>query len=142
MRFFDAISRTKRALPYPARMSFSRSIAWIGKKVITYYLKTPFFPIPAILAVLRRSDTRLKTRAGLAGAGFVSKIAPKSHRNRMKHPMCKRALECSSSGMGTFVSKFKGHLRKNTPYGLSCPEVEGIKPPAPPPVRPLNVYSL
>ena len=34
----DAISRTKRSLPYPARMLFSRSIAWIGKKVITYYL--------------------------------------------------------------------------------------------------------
>ena len=33
---FDAISRTKRTLPYPARMLFSRSIAWIGKKVITY----------------------------------------------------------------------------------------------------------
>ena len=34
----DAISRTKRSLPYPARMLFSRSIAWIGKKVITYFL--------------------------------------------------------------------------------------------------------
>ena len=61
---FDAISRTKRALPYPARMSCSRSIAWIGKKVMTYHLKTPFFPIPANLTVLRRSVTRLKTRAG------------------------------------------------------------------------------
>ena len=60
----DAISRTKSALPYPARMPFSRSIAWIGKKVMTYYLKVSFFPIPANLAVLRRSDTRLKTRAG------------------------------------------------------------------------------
>ena len=58
----DAISPTKRALP--ARMSFSRSIAWLGKKVMTYYLKTPFFPIPANLAAFRRSDTRLKTRAG------------------------------------------------------------------------------
>ena len=44
---FDAISRTKCALPYPTRMLFSRSIACIGKKVITYYLKTPFFPISA-----------------------------------------------------------------------------------------------
>ena len=60
----DAISHTKRALPYPARMPFSRSIAWIGKKVITYYLKTPFFPIPANLTVFRRSVTRLKTPAG------------------------------------------------------------------------------
>ena len=60
----DAISRTKRALPYPARMSFSRSIVWIGKKVMTYYLKTPFFPIPANLAVLRCSVKRLKTRVG------------------------------------------------------------------------------
>ena len=61
----DAISRTKRALPYPARMFFfSRSVAWIGKKVMTYYLKTPFFPIPANLTVFRRSVTWLKTRAG------------------------------------------------------------------------------
>ena len=60
----DAISRTKRALPYPARMSFSRSIAWIGKKVMTYYLKTSFFPISANLAVFCRSVRRLNTRAG------------------------------------------------------------------------------
>ena len=60
----DTISRTKRALPYPARMLFSRSIAWIGKKVITYYLKTLFFPISANLTVFSRSVTRLKTRVG------------------------------------------------------------------------------
>ena len=54
----DAISRTKRDLPYPARMSFSRSIVWMGKKVMTYYLKTPLFPIHANLAVLRRSVTQ------------------------------------------------------------------------------------
>ena len=84
----DAISRAKRALPYPARMLFSRSIVWIGKKVITYCLKTPFIPISANLVVFCRSVTRLKTRAGLAGAGFVHKTASKSHRNRM----CKRAL--------------------------------------------------
>ena len=75
----DAISRAKRALPYPARMLFSRSIVWIGKKVITYCFKTPFIPISANLVVFCRSVTRLKTRAGLAGAGFVRKIAPKSH---------------------------------------------------------------
>ena len=65
---FDAISgeisRTKRALPYPARMLFSRSIARMGKKVITYYLNTPFFAISANLAVFCRSVTRLKIRAG------------------------------------------------------------------------------
>ena len=60
---FDAILRTKRALPYPARMFFSRSIAWIGKKVIRYYLSL-FFPIYANLVVFCRSVTRLKTRAG------------------------------------------------------------------------------
>ena len=60
----DAISRTKRALPYPARMFFSRSIAWIGKKGMTYYSNTPFFLIPANLTVFRRTVTRLKTRAG------------------------------------------------------------------------------
>ena len=59
-----AISRTKCALPYPARMFFSCSIAWIGKKVITYYFKTPFFPMSANLAVFCRRVTRLQTRAG------------------------------------------------------------------------------
>ena len=76
---FDAISRAKRALPYPTRMLFSRSIVWIGKKVITYCLKTPFISISANLVVFCRSVTRLKTCAGLAGAGFVRKIASKSH---------------------------------------------------------------
>ena len=61
---FDGISRTTRALPYPARIFFSWSFAWIGKKVITYYFKTPFFPISANLAVFCRRVTRLKTRAG------------------------------------------------------------------------------
>ena len=56
---------------------FSRSIAWIGNKVITYYLKTPLFPISANLAVFCRSVARLKTRAGQAGAGFVRKIVSK-----------------------------------------------------------------
>ena len=55
----DAISRTKRAWPYPARMFISRSILWIGKKGITYYLKTPFFRISANLAVFCRGVTRL-----------------------------------------------------------------------------------
>ena len=71
MRFLNgAISRTKRALPYPARMLSSRSIAWMREKVITHYMKTPFFPISANLAVFCRSVTRLKTRAGYTGAGF------------------------------------------------------------------------
>ena len=60
----DAISRTKRAWPYPARIFFSWSIAWIGKKVITYYFKKPFFPISANLVVFCRRVTRLQTRAG------------------------------------------------------------------------------
>ena len=51
----DAISRTKRALPCPVRMIFSLIIVWIGNKFITYYLKTPFFPISANLAVFCRS---------------------------------------------------------------------------------------
>ena len=49
-----AILRTKRALPYRARMLVSPGIAWIGKIVITYYSKTPFFPISAnFVAALR-----------------------------------------------------------------------------------------
>ena len=75
----DAISRTKHALPYPTRMLFSLIIAWIGIKGITYYLKAPFFPISANLAVFCRIVKRLKTRGGWAGAGFVCKIASKSH---------------------------------------------------------------
>ena len=78
-------------------MLFSRSIVWIGKKVITYCLKTPFIPISANLVVFCRSVTRLKTRAGLAGAGFVRKIASKSHRNRIKNRMCKRAFKDEST---------------------------------------------
>ena len=74
-------------------MLFSRSIVWIGKKVITYCLKTLFISISANLVVFCRSVTRLKARAGLAGAGFVRKIASKSHRNRMKNRMCKRAFK-------------------------------------------------
>ena len=65
--------------PYPRRSLFSRSIALIEKKVITYYLKTTFFPISANLAVFCLSVARLQTRAGKAGAGFVRKIASKSH---------------------------------------------------------------
>ena len=78
----DAISRTKRSLPYPARMLFSRSIAWIGKKVVTYYLKTPFFHISASLAVFCRSVTRLNPVRGRLG----QILCAKSHQNRM----CKR----------------------------------------------------
>ena len=84
-------------------MLFSRSIVWIGKKVITYCLKTPFIPISANLVVFCRSVTRIKTRAGLAGAGFVRKIASKSHRNRMKNRMCKRAFR-QGSKIYIFVS--------------------------------------
>ena len=41
-------------------MIFSRSIAWIGQKlIITYYLKTPFFPISANLVVFCLSVTLL-----------------------------------------------------------------------------------
>ena len=53
--------------PYPTlhEWFFSRSIAWIGKKVITYYLKTPLYPISVNLAVFGRSvNTQLKSRAG------------------------------------------------------------------------------
>ena len=45
-------------------MFFSQSIAWIGKIVITYYLKPPSFPISANLAVFCLSVTRLKTCGG------------------------------------------------------------------------------
>ena len=41
----------KPALPYPARMPFSRRMARIGKQVITYSSKTPLFPISANLVV-------------------------------------------------------------------------------------------
>ena len=68
----DFAYQTRLTLPC-TNVFFSRSVAWIGKKVMTYYLKTPFFPIPANLTVFRRSVTRLKTRAGQAGAGFVRK---------------------------------------------------------------------
>ena len=53
-------------------MLFSRSIAWTGKKVITYYLKR-IFPISANLAVFCRSVYATKNPCGVAG--FVRKIA-------------------------------------------------------------------
>ena len=37
----DFAYKTWRALPYPARMPFSRSIAWIRKKVITLFEDSP-----------------------------------------------------------------------------------------------------
>ena len=72
----DAISRAKRALPYPARMFFSRSIVWIGKKIITYCLETPFIPISANLVVFCRSVTR-PVRSWLGQVLYA-----KSHQNR------------------------------------------------------------
>ena len=69
-------------VPYPTLNEcffLPQSMAWIGKKIITSCLKTPFTPISANLAVFCRSVTWLKTRAGWAGARFVRKIASKSH---------------------------------------------------------------
>ena len=121
---FDAISRAKRALPYPARMLFSRSIVWIGKKVITYCLKTPFIPISANLVVFCRSVTRLKTRAGLAGAGFVRKIASKSHRNRMKNRMCKRCDKIPPSWQKLERGKLSNNIKFTCYQFLSAsPEI-------------------
>ena len=67
--------------PYPTLQEcfFSRSIAWIVKKVITYYLQTPLFPISANLAVFCRSVTRLKIRAGYLGQVLYAKL----HQNRI-----------------------------------------------------------
>ena len=76
----DAISRKKRSLPYPARMLFSRSIAWIGKKVITYYLKTPFFQSSASLGILSQRYA-IKNPCGVGWGRFCAqnriKIASK-----------------------------------------------------------------
>ena len=74
---FDAISITNRAL--------TRRNAWIGKKAIKYYLKTPFFPISANLAVFCRSVTRLKKPCGVGWGRFCTQ-------NRSKNRMCKRDL--------------------------------------------------
>ena len=84
---FDAIpapiSRTKRALSYPARMLLSRSIAWTGNKVITCYLKTPLFPISANLAVFFSQRYATKNACGVGWGRFCTqnriKIASKSH---------------------------------------------------------------
>ena len=35
--------------------AISRSIAWIGKQILTYYLKTVLFPIYAIYGILSQS---------------------------------------------------------------------------------------
>ena len=78
----------KTRLTLPCMSAFFANIAWIGKKVITYYLKTPFFQISANLPVFCRSVTRPKTRAGRLGQVLYAK----SHRNRMKNCMCKGAF--------------------------------------------------
>ena len=78
-----AISRTKRALPYLARIFVSWSIAWIGKKVITYDFKAPFFPISANLAVFLSQSYATTNSCGVGCGSFCSqnriKIASKSH---------------------------------------------------------------
>ena len=60
----DAISRRKRRLTPPCTKAFFAKHRVDWKDFITYYLKTPFFPISANLAVFCSSVTRLKTRAG------------------------------------------------------------------------------
>ena len=51
------------------RVQISLIIAWIRNEVITYYLKTPIFPISANLAAFCRSVTRLKTCLGYIRLG-------------------------------------------------------------------------
>ena len=65
-------SRTKHAPAYPARMFFREASRGFEKKVITYYLKTPFFPISANLAVFCRSVRRLKKPCGLGWGRFCT----------------------------------------------------------------------
>ena len=48
----------------PCTNVFFAKHSWLGKKIMTYYLKTPFLPIPANLAAFRHSDTWLKARVG------------------------------------------------------------------------------
>ena len=71
---FDVISRTKRALPIQHGCYFSRSIAWIGKKVtvITYYLKTLYFPTSANLAVFFSQRCATKNLCGVGWARFYT----------------------------------------------------------------------
>ena len=78
----DAILHTKRALPYPARMSFSRSIAWIGKKVITLFKATLLSNSCSLDGIsLQRYAT--KSPCGVGWGRFCTqnctKIASKSH---------------------------------------------------------------
>ena len=54
-------------------MLFSRSIAWIGKKVITYYLKPPFFQVSASLAVFFFSQRyAIKNPCGVGWGRFCA----------------------------------------------------------------------
>ena len=61
---------------------------WIGKKVTTYYLKTPFIPISANLVILSHSVTQLKHVQGRLGQVLLAQL----HQNPMKNRMCKRAF--------------------------------------------------
>ena len=70
----DAISRTKRALPYPARMHFTRSIARIEKKVITLFEDT-LFPISAILVVSLSQRYATNNPCGVGWGKFCTQEA-------------------------------------------------------------------
>ena len=68
--------------PFPTlhECFFSRSIAWIGKKVITYYLKTPFFPISPNLAVSLSQRYATKFPCGVGRGRFCTE-KPHSMKN-------------------------------------------------------------
>ena len=83
-------------------MLFSLIIAWIGNKVITYYLKTSFFPISANLVVFCRCITRLK---GVSWGRVCTQ-------NRMKNRTCKRGFILTHSTH--FVPAFERIARKLT----------------------------
>ena len=61
---FDAISRTKRNSPYHARILFREASGGLERKLFTYYLKTPLFPLAANLALFCRNVAWVKTCAG------------------------------------------------------------------------------
>ena len=100
---FVAISHTKHAPPYPARMLFSPSIAWIGKKVITHTLLSKYYSKHYRLSVMLPLYRTMRSW-GLVFAPinfFHSYANFKSSHSGNHHSSNKAMVPLISNGLGT-----------------------------------------
>ena len=86
-----AISRTKRALPYPARIYFREASRGLERKlshIISRHPSFQFLPTWRYFVAELRDYKPVRSR-------LWQVLFAKSHRNRMKNRMCKRALRAT-----------------------------------------------